>query len=79
MLVLSLLSASPTHNGFWIDGLVILLYFGLIVAIGLRAGRNNSTLKEFSLGGRAIPWWAVLASIIAAETSAATFLGTPAE
>jgi len=26
-----------------------------------------------------IPWWAVLASIIAAETSAATFLGTPAE
>jgi SSS family transporter len=67
------------HTDFWIDGVVILLYFALIVGIGLRAGRGNATLKEFALGGRAIPWWAVLASIIAAETSAATFLGTPAE
>jgi SSS family transporter len=62
-----------------IDGGVILLYFVVIVGIGLYAGRNNSTLKEFALGGHKIPWWAVLASIIAAETSAATFLGTPAE
>jgi SSS family transporter len=63
----------------WIDAAIILLYFGLIVGIGLRAGRGNTTLREFALGGRSIPWWAVLASIIAAETSAATFLGTPAE
>lgn len=66
-------------SGFWIDAAVILLYFFGIVAIGLRAGRGNTTLKEFALGGRSIPWWAVLASIVAAETSAATFLGTPAE
>ena len=63
----------------WIDGFVILVYFVLIVGIGLYAGRNNKSLKEFALGGHKIPWWAVLASIIAAETSAATFLGTPAE
>lgn len=66
-------------NGYWIDAAVVLLYFALIVGIGLRAGRGNTTLKEFALGGRSIPWWAVLASIVAAETSAATFLGTPAE
>lgn len=63
----------------WIDAAVILLYFVVIVGIGLYAGRNNRSLQEFALGGHAIPWWAVLASIIAAETSAATFLGTPAE
>ena len=63
----------------WIDGGVILLYFVTIVGIGLYAGRRNETLQEFALGGHKIPWWAVLASIIAAETSAATFLGTPAE
>jgi SSS family solute:Na+ symporter len=63
----------------WLDGAVLLLYFFGIVGIGLWAGRRNSTLTEFALGGRSIPWWAVLASIIAAETSAATFLGTPAE
>jgi len=68
-----------THPGFWIDAAVIFSYFALIIWVGLRAGRGNTTLKEFSLGGRSIPWWAVLASIVAAETSAATFLGTPAE
>jgi solute:Na+ symporter, SSS family len=68
-----------SHPGFWIDAAVILAYFAGIVWVGLRAGRGNSTLKEFALGGRSIPWWAVLASIVAAETSAATFLGTPAE
>jgi SSS family transporter len=62
-----------------IDGFVILLYFVLIVGIGLWAGRKNQKLTDFTVGGRSIPWWAVLASIIAAETSAATFLGTPAE
>ena len=69
-----------THNAaLFIDGFVILAYFVVIVGIGLYAGRRNDTLQEFALGGHKIPWWAVLASIIAAETSAATFLGTPAE
>src|SRR6201996_6462430 len=63
----------------WLDGAVLLLYFFGIVGIGLWAGRRNRNLTDFALGGRSIPWWAVLASIIAAETSAATFLGTPAE
>ena len=63
----------------WIDASVLVAYFCGIVGIGLWAGRRNTNLTEFALGGRSIPWWAVLASIIAAETSAATFLGTPAE
>lgn len=62
-----------------IDGVVILIYFVTIVGIGIYAGRRNTNLKEFALGGHSIPWWAVLASIVAAETSAATFLGAPAE
>jgi solute:Na+ symporter, SSS family len=62
-----------------IDTVVLFAYFFGIVALGLWAGRRNKNLQDFSLGARSIPWWAVLASIIAAETSAATFLGTPAE
>ncbi len=62
-----------------IDAVVIAAYFAVIVGIGLRAGRGNENLRDFALGGRSIPWWAVLASIVAAETSAATFLGAPAE
>jgi len=70
---------SVFHLRLLIDAIVLLAYFFGIVAIGLWAGRRNKNLRDFALGGRSIPWWAVLASIIAAETSAATFLGTPAE
>lgn len=62
-----------------VDGAVILVYFVSIVGIGLYAARKNTTLQDFALGGHSIPWWAVLASIVAAETSAVTFLGAPAE
>src|SRR5512133_3347965 len=62
-----------------IDCLVLLLYFFIIIAIGLRMGRKERDLEDFALGRRQIPWWAVLASLIAAETSAGTFFGTPGE
>jgi len=42
-------------------------------------GRREKSLNDYALGGRRVPWWAVMASIIAAETSAATFLGAPGE
>ncbi len=64
---------------FAIDLAVILFYFISIVYIGLKFGEKEDNLEDFSLGGRSIPWWAVLASIIAAETSAATFIGAPGE
>src|SRR3954452_6948292 len=62
-----------------IDLLIIVAYFALILTIGLRMGRREDTLHDFALGGRRVPWWAVMASIIAAETSAATYLGAPGE
>jgi len=62
-----------------IDCAVLLLYFIVIISIGLYMGRKEEDLKDFALGGRGIPWWAVLASLVAAETSAGTFFGTPGE
>src|SRR5438270_7139534 len=61
-----------------IDCLVLFLYFFIIVAIGLRMGRKERDLEDFALGRRQIPWWAVLASLIAAETSAGPFFVRPA-
>jgi len=63
---------------FW-DVAIIVAYFVAIIALGLYMGRREESMEDFALGGRKIPWWAVFASIIAAETSAATFLGIPAE
>jgi SSS family solute:Na+ symporter len=63
----------------FLDSLVILIYFAVIVSIGLYKGRGDKTMEGFAIGDRNIPWWAVLASILAAEISAATFLGAPGE
>src|SRR5213596_3811715 len=62
-----------------IDSTGLFLYFVLIIAVGLYMGRKEENLKDFALGGRRMPWWAVLASLIAAETTAATFFGAPGE
>jgi SSS family transporter len=63
----------------FLDCLVIVAYFAVIISIGLYKGRGNKTMEGFAVGDRNIPWWAVLASILAAEVSAATFLGAPGE
>ncbi|MDD5262127.1 MAG: sodium:solute symporter [Methylacidiphilales bacterium] len=61
------------------DFLVIAAYFIAIVWVGLSFSRKSRTVSQFSIGDRQIPWWAVLGSILAAEISAATFLGAPGE
>jgi SSS family transporter len=64
---------------FW-DALAIVAYFALVIGVGLASARNRrDNLREFSVGSRQMPWGAVLASIVAAELSAGTFLGTPGE
>ena len=71
--------ASDSTGGLLIDGFIVFLYFAVIIAIGLYKGRGSKDLESFAVGNRSIPWWAVLASILAAEISAATFLGAPGE
>jgi solute:Na+ symporter, SSS family len=61
------------------DIVIIVLYFAIIIAIGVHFSRRNKDISEYALGGRSIPWWAVLASILAAEISAGTFFGAPGE
>ena len=62
-----------------LDLLVIAAYFAVILGIGIYFSRGNRDVKEFTLGGRSIPWWAVLASILASEISAGTFFGSPGQ
>lgn len=63
----------------FLDLIIIGAYFAIIVMIGVHFSRRNKDVSEFALGGRSIPWWAVLASILASEISAGTFFGTPGE
>ena len=66
-------------SGAGLDLTIIVFYFVMIIGIGLYAARGQKTMETYALGNRSMPWWAVLASILASEISAGTFLGTPSE
>lgn len=60
-----------------IDAAVILAYLLGVVAFGVWVGRGQRNVADYLLGGRSLPWWAVLLSIVATETSSVTFLSIP--
>jgi solute:Na+ symporter, SSS family len=57
-----------------IDILVLLASFVLAIWIGVRTGKGKSSADDYMFGGRDLPWWAILGSIVATETSTATVL-----
>src|SRR5579863_1288536 len=61
---------------FWDVAVVALYLFGSI-GLGLWVGRGQRDLSDYMLGGRNLPWWALLGSIVSTETSAVTFLSVP--
>jgi SSS family transporter len=61
----------------YFDLIVILLYLVGITWFGSRFRSNQKTLKDYFLGGRNAPWWAIAFSIVSAETSTLTVIGTP--
>ncbi len=59
------------------DYTIIGLYLGGVIWLGVRLARGQNTGTAYLLGDRNLPWWAVLGSIIATETSSVTFLSIP--
>ncbi len=62
----------------FIDLGVILLYLAGVTWFGARFRTTHQSLKDYFLGGRDAPWWAIALSIVSAETSTLTIVGTPA-
>lgn len=60
------------------DLAVIAGYLILITWFGARFKESQKSLKDYFLGGRDAPWWAIAFSIVSAETSTLTVIGTPA-
>jgi SSS family solute:Na+ symporter len=56
---------------------VILAYLIAITWFGARFRHSQKSLKDYFLGGRTAPWWAISLSIVSAETSTLTIVGTP--
>src|SRR5579859_5913706 len=57
---------------------VILFYLAGITWFGAHFRGSRKSLKDYFLGGRTTPWWAISLSIVSAETSTLTIVGTPA-
>ncbi|MBW7904032.1 MAG: hypothetical protein LC135_14180 [Phycisphaerae bacterium] len=62
----------------WIDWVVFCGYLLLTTLLGARLAGRTSTMRDFFLAGRKLPWYAVSGSIIATEISAVTFISVPA-
>jgi SSS family transporter len=62
----------------WLDLAIIAAYLAGITWLGARFRSSQRTLKDYFLGGGHVPWWAIALSIVSAETSTLTVIGTPA-
>lgn len=61
-----------------LDLSVIAVYLIAITWFGAHFRKSQRNLKDYFLGGRSAPWWAIALSIVSAETSTLTVIGTPA-
>src|ERR1035438_7726131 len=60
---------------------VVGLYLVAITLFGLRFAKRGTakdkSLRGYFLADRTVPWWAIALSIVSAETSTLTIIGTP--
>ncbi len=61
-----------------IDLPIVIAYLLGVTALGIHFRRGQQDAKDYFLGGRTAPWWALALSIVATETSTLTIIGTPA-
>ncbi|MFZ9002432.1 MAG: sodium/sugar symporter [Robiginitalea sp.] len=64
--------------GFW-DYFIFIAYALLILSVGLYVSRDKKghqkNAEDYFLAGKSLPWWAIGASLIAANISAEQFIG----
>ena len=60
-----------------LDLFVLGTYLAAIVALGAGFSRQQRTVRDYFLTGKQVPWWALLGSIVATETSTVTLISVP--
>lgn len=60
-----------------IDAAIVVAYLVVSTLLGLWLGRGQADQRDYFLGGKQLPTWALLLSIVATETSTVTFLSIP--
>ena len=61
-----------------LDLAIVIVYLLGVTALGIYFRGKQHDVRDYFLGGRTAPWWALAISIVATETSTLTIIGTPA-
>src|SRR6266478_3594012 len=61
-----------------LDLAIVIVYLLGATALGVYFRGKQRDVRDYFLGGRTAPWWALAFSIVATETSTLTIIGTPA-
>ncbi len=62
-----------------LDWVVLFAWLAFLVSYGLWRGRGSSSVNQFLLAGKTMPWYAMGLSIMATQASAITFISTPGQ
>lgn len=60
-----------------VDWLVLVVYLAGTTLLGMWLGRDQKDARDYFVASQRIPWWAILFSVVATETSALTFISIP--
>ncbi len=60
-----------------VDLVIVVTYLLASVALGAWFSRSHKTVKDYFVSAHRVPWWAVMGSIVATETSTVTFISVP--
>src|SRR3970040_3116508 len=60
-----------------LDWVVMAVYALAILGLGWYFARRQRDVSDYFLGKHDLPWWAVMLSIVATETSALTVISVP--
>lgn len=60
-----------------LDIAVIAIYFAAVITFGLTLAGRQHNASDYFLGHRGLPWWALMFSVVATETSALTVISIP--
>ncbi len=75
MFALASVQVHITANATWVDYLIILIYFGVTLGIGLTLRSRMKSSEDFFLSGRSLPSWVTGLAFVGANLGALEILG----
>ena len=60
-----------------LDLTILVTYMLATIGVGAWFSRSHRSVQDYFVSGHQVPWWAIMGSIVATETSTVTFISVP--